>query len=78
MLRDHDSSSCLFLDIFLLFCISNSVQDLCLDVTTYLDSYTWNYRELATHLTQSEMLAVNGLEPLTISSMHKYLAIELS
>ena len=60
------------------FCISSSVQVLPLGVTTPRDSYTWNYRELATLLTLSESLAEAGFEPLTMGSMRKNLTIELS
>ena len=46
-------------------------------MTTPRDSYTWNYRELATLLTLSESITEVGLEPLTIGSMRKNLTIEL-
>ena len=38
-------------------------------MTTPRDSYTWNYRELATLLTLSDSLVEVGLEPLTIGSI---------
>ena len=60
------------------FCLSSSVQVLPLDVTTPRDSYTWNYRELATLLVLSESSAEGGLEPLTIGSMRKNLTTEVS
>ena len=58
------------------FHLSSSVQVLPLDVTTFRDSYAWNYRELVTLLTLSESLADVRLEPLTIGSMRKNLTIE--
>ena len=60
------------------FCLSSSVQVFPLDVTTPRDSYAWNYRELATRLTLSELLAEVGLEPLTIGSMRRIPITELS
>ena len=66
------------LDTEKLFCLSSSVQVLPLNVTVPRDSYAWNHRELAILLTLNESLAEVGLEPLTIGSMGKNLAIELS
>ena len=39
------------------FCLSKSFPFIPLDVTTSRDSYSWNYRELATLLTMSASLA---------------------
>ena len=66
------------LDTEKFFCLSSSVQVLPLDVTSPRDSNAWNYRELTTLLTLSESLAEVGLEPLTVGSIRKNLAIELS
>ena len=41
-------------------------------------SYAWNYRELATLPTLSDILAEGGLEPLNIESMGKNITTELS
>ena len=60
------------------FCLSSSVQVLPLGVTIPRDSYAWKYREMVTVLTLSESLAEVGFEPLTIGSMRKSLAVELS
>ena len=59
-------------------CLSSSVHVLHLDAITPSDSYIMNYRELATLLTPSECFAGDGLEPLTIESMHENLATEPS
>ena len=59
-------------------CLSSSVQVLPLDVTTPRDSYTRNYRKLATFLTLSESLAAGGFEPLKIGSIRKNPTIEPS
>ena len=56
------------LDTERLFCLSSSAQVLPLDVTTALESYAWNYIELATLLTLSESLAEGGFEPLIMGS----------
>ena len=53
-----------------LLCLSSSVHALPLDLTTPRDSYAWNYRELTTLLTLSEISAESGFELLTIGSMH--------
>ena len=49
-----------------------------LNFNTPRQSYTWNYRELATLINLSEILAECGFEPLIIEPMRKNLTTELS
>ena len=52
------------MDIEKLFCLSINFDALPLEVTTPCDSYAWNCRVLVIILTQREILAKGGFEPL--------------
>ena len=60
------------------FYISSSDQVLSRDVTTPRNSYAWNFSKLVTPCTLIEGLADGRFEQLTIGSMRKNVATELS
>ena len=60
------------------FCLSSRLQGPSSRSDHTSNSYALNYRELATLLTQSEILAEDGLKPLIIESMCKNLTNEIS